>query len=204
MSRRIRFTTASQVVEAFPQAAPDIGEVPQDVSPEDHMRALAALEDPTAAIIFTALALPKREAVWWACLCLKALDLTEPSVAGGLRVAEAWVKTPEEEQRVAAGKFAEDAYFEGAGAWIAFAAFTTSGSMAPAGLQAVPPAPEISGKSAAMAVLLGGVDEDPLARLAKLRTAVDSALDFASGGDGGAPWKKYREALATNAPEHVE
>ena len=194
MANRIRFTTAAQLGEAFPGAASELGELPEGVSPLDHLATLAADENANPAIIFAALALPKRESVWWGCITLRGMgELTgglDDRAREGLRLAEAWVRHPEEDERRAAGRYAESQYFEGPGAWIAFAAFTTSGSLAPAGLQAVPPSPEISGKCVAMAVMQATNDPDARQRLANLRVAIESARDFASGGDGTAPWKR--------------
>jgi hypothetical protein len=116
-----------------------------------------------------------------------------------LRLAEAWCRHPEEEERRAAGEFSEENYFEGAGAWIAFAAFSTSGSMAPAGLQAVPPAPEVSGKSVAMAVMLATENEDAFRMLANQKTAIASAVDFAGDGDGTGPWIERLNAIASES-----
>lgn len=198
-ANRIRFLSAAQVVEAFPGAADDLGEIGPDRSPLDHLALLAESEDPNPAIIFAALALPKREAVWWGCLTLRGMGLVDEASQEGLRLAEAWVREPEEAERRAAGEFAEAEYFEGAGAWIAFAAFTTSGSLAPAGLQAVPPGPEVSGKCVAMAVMLATADDDAFVRLANLRTALASARDFATGGDGTGPWKARAEERRAGA-----
>lgn len=196
MANRIRFTTAAQVVEAFPEAADDLGDVPSDVSALDYLAALAEGEDPNPAVVFAALALPKRESVWWGCLAIRGMGNLDESMREGLRVAEAWVRHPEEEERRAAGEFAESEFFEGAGAWIAFAAFTTSGSLAPAGLQAVPPSPEVSGRCVAMAVMLATADEDAFVRRDNIRAAVESAHDFATGGDGTGAWKRYVESRA--------
>jgi hypothetical protein len=189
MENRIRFTTAAQVAEAFPEVADDLGDIPEGASPLDHLATLMDDENPMPALTFAALALPKREAVWWGCLCVRGCGASGPAIDEGLRLTEAWVRSPEEAERRAAGEFAEQEYFEGPGAWIAFAAFTTSGSLAPAGLQSVPPGPELSGRAVATAVLLAAEDDDPLARIAKLRSALESAKDFASGADGTGPWK---------------
>ena len=196
MTNRIRFTTAGQVVAAFPDAAEDLGDVPEALSPLDYIETQMGEEDPMPGLIFAGLALPKREAVWWACLALRGMAATDDDVQEGLRLAEAWVRNPEEGERRAAGEFAESRFFEGPGAWVAFAAFTTSGSLAAAGLQAVPPAPEISGKCAAMAVMLATEDEDPERRLDRIRAALSSARDFALGGDGLAPWKALNGGAA--------
>jgi len=197
MANRIRFTTAQQVVEAFPEAAENLGDVPQDATPLDFLMQLAGGDNPLPALFFAGLALPKRESVWWACLVLRGLNLTNGDTGHGLTLAEAWTRNPEEDERRAAGEFAEEIYFEGPGAWVAFAAFTTSGSLAPAGLQSVPPSAEISGKSAAMAVLLAAEAQDPATRISNLRAAIECAREFALGGDGSQAWKDHAQGKFT-------
>ena len=51
------------------------------------------------AVRFLAFALPKREAVWWACLAARDALATDnrPEVAACLDSAEAWVYRPDEE-----------------------------------------------------------------------------------------------------------
>lgn len=205
MANRIRFTTAMQVVEAFPEAADDLGEVPEEIAPLDYLAQLTEDMNPNPALIFAGLALPKREAVWWGCLVMRGMGLLTGESGEGLSLAEAWARHPEEDERRAAGAFAEEIYFEGPGAWIAFAAFSTSGSMAPAGLQAVPPSPEVSGKSAAMAVMLAIDSEDAFVRLANARAAIECAREFAQGGDGKQAWKDHAEGkFQVNPAELVD
>lgn len=189
MANRIRFTTASQVVEAYPAIAKSFPDIPDSISPMDFIDSLVKIGRPMPATIFTGLSLPKREAVWWACMVLRGFGKTDGDAGRGLELAEAWVRNPEEEERRAAGQFAEDQYFEGPGAWIAFAAFTTSGSMAPAGLQTVPPSPEISGKAAAIAVMEGSISANAFDQIARLTAAIECAKDFAAGGDGKKVWE---------------
>jgi hypothetical protein len=199
MAKRIRFTTAAQVAEAFPEVAEELGETPGDLAPLAYIERLVNEEEFMTALMFAALALPKRDAVWWGCLALRGMGGADPLTAEGLRLAEAWCRHPEEEERRAAGEFAEENYFEGAGAWIAFAAFTTSGSMAPAGLQAVPPSPEVSGKSVAMAIMLATEDEDAFKMIDNQKSAINSAIDFAGDGDGTGPWIDRLNKIASDA-----
>jgi hypothetical protein len=168
---------------------------------------LATRDDPSAAVVFAALALPKRESVRWGCVALRAIANhaggLDERIREGLRLAEAWVRNPEEDERRAAGLFAESQYFEGAGAWIAFAAFTTSGSLASAGLQAVPPSPDISGKCVATAVMQAARHPDARQRADNLRAAVESAREFASGGDGTGPWRRRAGESGAKAAANV-
>ena len=85
---------------------------------------------------FLAHALPKREAVWWACMCADAVP--DPALAGAdaaARVAaEAWVRKPTEEpMRRAAWDAAQKTAYRSAEAWAAVGAFWSGGSMAPSG-----------------------------------------------------------------------
>jgi len=190
MNNRIRFSSARQVVDAFPAAADDLGEAPEGISPLSHVTSLRALLNPAIGLLFTALMLPKRESVWWGCLCIRGMKLDGLETRAGLEAAEAWVRQPEEDQRRAAGELAMKQNFNGAGAWIAFAAFTSGGSLAPAGLQTVPPPPDSCGRSVYAAVLQATKSDDPLQRIANIRCALDSARDFSSGGDGIGPWRE--------------
>lgn len=192
MANRIRFTTAEQVVEAFPAAAEDLGDIPAGADPLDFLSQLASSENPIPALFFAGWALPKRESVWWACLVMRGMGLTDGEAGVGLGLAEAWVRNPEEDERRAAGQFAEEVYFEGPGAWAAFAAFTTAGSLAPAGLQAVPPPPELSGKCAGMCAINATESEDPMDRLANIQAAIACAREFAEGGDGTKAWQDHK------------
>lgn len=203
MANRIRFRTAAQVLEAFPAVASDLGEASGDILPLEHLAELARCDDLRAAVTFAALCLPRREAVWWGCLAIRGMGRMDIGTREGVRLAEAWVRRPEEEERRAAGEFAQSEYFDGPGAWIAFAAFTTGGSLASAGLQAVPPPPEMAGRAVATAVMLAANRDDASERLVELRTAIESARDFATGGDGKGPWERRadrRRERATAAP----
>lgn len=201
MAKRIRFTTAAQVAEAFPEVGADFGDAPDDILPLEYIQRLVASESFMPALIFTALALPKRDAVWWGCLALRGMGASDAVTAEGLRLAEAWCRHPEEEERRIAGEFAQENYFEGPGPWIAFAAFTTSGSMAPAGLQAVPPSAEVCGKSVAMSIMMSTEDEDAFKMAENQKCAIASAMDFANNGDGTGPWveRLQRKAAAHEA-----
>lgn len=198
MAKRIRYTTAAQVAEAYPEMAEEFGEAPADLHPLEYVNQLVEAESTMQALMFTGLSLPKRDAVWWGCLALRGMGGNDPLTAEGLRLAEAWCRHPEEDERRAAGAFAEENYFEGAGPWIAFAAFTTSGSMAPAGLQAVPPAAEVCGKSVAMAIMLATDDEDAFRMMDNHKCAIASAVDFSGDGDGTGPWVERLNRIASD------
>ncbi len=101
MSSRVRFASARNVFEAFAdlkRAAPPPSD---DPAPLDYARALLSSPSPTDAIVFIAHLLPRREAVWWAVQCVRAM-LGAKADDEALRAADAWVRAPEEDNRNAA------------------------------------------------------------------------------------------------------
>ncbi len=131
-------------------------------------------------------ALPKREAVWWSCMCAAA---TAPADLAALdrsarEAAETWVRTQTEESRRHAMSLAEALGFETPEAWAAVAAFWAGPSVAAEGLPPTPPAPHMTGVAVAGAVVLASVRGDPAMRLMRLERFLGSARDIAQGGTG--------------------
>lgn len=139
----------------------------------------------TDAARLVAHALPKREAVWWACMCARATEPSPPPAdAEALAAAETWVRKPEETNRRQAMVKAEAAGFRTPEAWAAIGAFWSGGSMAPEGQPVVPPGDHLTGLAVAGAVSLAAVRKHPEKADATLRAFLTSALDIAGGGAG--------------------
>jgi hypothetical protein len=139
----------------------------------------------TDAARMVAHALPKREAVWWACMCARATEPAPPPAdAEALTAAESWVRKPEEPNRRQAMAKAEAAGFRTPEAWAAIGAFWSGGSMAPEGQPVVPPGDHLTGLAVAGAVSLAAVRKHPEKADATLRAFLTSALDIAGGGAG--------------------
>lgn len=94
------------------------------------------------AITLLAHSLPKREAVWWSCLCAKKhLDSVNDEIySQSLAAAEKWVYEPSEKNRRIAEFYAEKSQYETAAAWAAAAAFWSGDSIMPEGEPVVAPA----------------------------------------------------------------
>jgi hypothetical protein len=139
-----------------------------------------------AARVF-AHALPKREAVWWACMC--AMN-TAPAEVGepdrkARELAEQWVRAQTDELRRAAMAEAKNAGFQSPEAWAGVAAFWSGDSLAPPDAQMkVPPPGHLTGVAVAGAVALASVRLKPAAKDQRLRRFLDSARDIAAGGPG--------------------
>lgn len=139
------------------------------------------------AVRLTAHALPKREAVWWACMCAAAVP--DPGLAAAdaaaRAAAEAWVRLPTDEAlRRAAWEAAQRTAFSSAEAWAAVGAFWSGGSMAPQGQPAVPPAEHLTGVAVGGAVVIAAVRGRPQRSDSRFERFLAAARDIASGGAG--------------------
>jgi hypothetical protein len=138
---------------------------------------------------FVAHALPKREAVWWACMCAThtaPADLPEPD-RKAREAAENWVRQQGDKPRRAAWELAEGSGFGTPEAWCAVGAFWCGDSMAPEGQPAVPPAPHLPGTAVAGAVALAAVRGDVTRQQARLHSFLESGRNIAAGGPGRLP-----------------
>jgi len=155
----------------------------------DAVERLAAAGFVLEAARLAAHALPKREAVWWGCMCARhtAPDPAPPALAELCAAAETWVRKQSDESRRAAFEMAQALGLDTPEAWAAVGAFWAGDSMVPLGLPKVPPAPHLTGTAIAGAVNLAAVRADPLKRDARLARFLDSMRDIAAGGAGRLP-----------------
>ncbi|MBL8350408.1 MAG: hypothetical protein JNL87_08820 [Burkholderiaceae bacterium] len=142
------------------------------------------------AVRLTAHALPKREAVWWACMCAAAVPdpALAPADVSARSSAEAWVRQPGDDAlRRKAWDAAQATGFKTPEAWAAVGAFWSGGSIAPAGQPAVPPAEDLTGRAVGGAVMLASVRGRPERAEARLLRFLGAARDIAAGGAGRLP-----------------
>lgn len=132
-------------------------------------------------------ALPKREAVWWGCMCARAIP--DPALSAtdmeALLAAEAWVRKPGDDAlRRAAMEAAQRTGFRSPEAWAAVGAFWSGGSMAPAGQPEVPPPDHLTGVAISGGVVLAAVRSRPERAPDRLARFLASAREIAAGGAG--------------------
>jgi hypothetical protein len=141
------------------------------------------------AVRVLAHALPKRESVWWACMCATCTTPDDLSESDRLaqETAEQWVRRQTDDLRREAMAHAEVGGFMTPEAWTGVAAFWSGDSLAPPGERAIPPLPEQTGTAVAAAVLLASVRGDGAQYVARLKRFLDSGRDIASGGVGRMP-----------------
>jgi hypothetical protein len=133
-------------------------------------------------------ALPKREAVWWACMCARhTAPENLPALADLVAAAETWVRKQSDETRRAAFDLAQARGLDTPEAWACVGAFWSGDSMAPPGLPKVAPAPHLCGTAVAGSINLAAVRFDPARARARLGRFLDSAREIATGGAGRLP-----------------
>jgi hypothetical protein len=130
--------------------------------------------------------LPKREAVWWACQCVRPAS---GAAASAIQAAEAWVAEPSEARRRAAQPAAEAAGVGTPAGCAALAAFFSGGSLAPPDLTAVPPADDLTETCVAGALDLAAVQAEPEKAPERYRRFLTLGLEVA---DGKNRWKEPR------------
>jgi hypothetical protein len=155
-------------------------------TPAEAIGALAAAEFLAEAARLAAHALPRREAVWWACMCARHTAPAEPPplAVQVCEAAETWVRRPGEDAGRAAWGLANQLGFEAAESWAAAGAFWAGESMSEPHLPKVPPPPHLTGTAVACAILLASVRHAPLRREERLRRFLASAGEIAAGGTG--------------------
>ena len=186
---KITAQSAAEVCRLFDLEEASQAWLQADSRPGEFLNILQAEEQHTDAIRFLAHALPKREAVWWACVCASQALGSEArqETRQALERAEQWVRKPNEENRQLTMPAAEAAGFETPAGWAAVAAFWSGGSLTPTGSPAVAPAEDLTAKAVAGGVMLSAVAFEPEQANEHYRVFLAQGIDIANGGSGKLP-----------------
>jgi hypothetical protein len=157
------------------------------VTPQAAVERLEAAGHLQTAARLVAQALPKREAVWWACMCCRAVPGLQPQPArlAWLGAAELWVRRPVEETRRSCVYFDAMPDLTAPEGWAAMGAFWSGGSVAPETAANIPAGPGLTAAAVEAAVLLAAMrDGASMQHLARLGRFLNAARDIALGGAG--------------------
>ncbi len=181
---RLRFDTAQDVFEAFPSARGDIEAAPTADKPLDYLNKLSASESPEDAVSFSAYVLGRREAVWWACQCVRKIaPLVAAEEEKALLLAEAWVREPEEHRRRYALDFGLKNDHKLAGVWVALAAGGAGGTLVMGENTGPPVPPEMTARATRTAVLVALARTDPRERLKYIKACADLCRSLAQDSE---------------------
>jgi hypothetical protein len=149
-----------RAAELAPEALALLGDGEQ---PRAFVEGLVAAGQHAAAVRFLAFALDRRPAVWWAWVCARRAhgDTPAPEVQAALDATKAWIADPNDANRRAAMARAEAADFGTPAGCAGLAAFFCGDSIAPPGVDPVPPGEYMAARAIAGCVMLAAVVDPP-------------------------------------------
>lgn len=182
-STRISSKTTKEIAQRFPLGDAAGALVQDDMVPRQFLDVLIEKKLHADAARFLAHALPKREAVWWACHCAEQILGAEPppAEAAAVKAARTWVIDPSDDNRRAAFTAAEAAQLGTPAGCAAMAAFMSGGSLAPPKLTAVPPADHLTADFVAWSMAIGAVIKEPEKAADKYAAFLKFGLEVAEG-----------------------
>ena len=200
---RISAKTAKEVAQRFALADEAMALLQDDMVPRQFLGVLIEKQRHADATRFLAHALAKREAVWWACLCIEQMLGPEPApaAAAAVKAARSWVIDPSDENRRAAFPAAEAAKVGSPAGCAAMAAFLSGGSLAPPNLTAVPPADHLTADMVACSLALATVIKEPEKASEKYTSFLKLGLEVAEGQHLWA--ESPQPILAEKGPTHA-
>ena len=184
---KVEALTAAELLKEFELFEPEAKSVMVvDTAPQISIENLIKGKFYQDAIKLLAHALPKRLAVWWACLAARRAQTPETSEENlqALIVTEAWAKKPTEPNRLQCKALAEATQFKTPSSWAATAATWCAGSMTNEGEPEVPPPAYLYAHAVAGCVSLAAatIDAEKIEEYYELLLA--QGIDLACGGNG--------------------
>ena len=188
---KVTARTAAEVCRAF-KLGDDAKKLLRDgQTPRAFLDELMAKKHYPDAIRFLAFALPRREAIWWACQCARQAygGGAEPKIAAALTASEKWVVDPSDANRRTAFAAAQAAEIGNPAGSTGAAVFFSGGSLAPPNVPEVKPPDDATAKAAAGAVLLAAVLKEPEKLVVKYQKFLALGIDV---GNGANRWPEKR------------
>jgi hypothetical protein len=169
--------------EAFPEVHGKVKVAATDQSPIEFLSGLAARGKLDDAVAFSAYLLPRREAVWWACGCARALlgDIPQ-NKAGCLLAAEAWVYEPDDEHRQAALDIGTKGDSNDPLTWLALGAGWSGGLLFAHPTKPVPMPPYMTARAARVAITISALRVTKDERPARVRACIAEGIKLAETG----------------------
>jgi hypothetical protein len=178
---RLRFESVRDVFAAFPIAEYDLNQEPTDDPSLDFLTALTSSEEFDKAVGFCAFLLPRREAVWWGCRSVrKFVPKRTADEEAGIRLAEEWLKEPDEERRKAALELGLRSSSKLATTHLALAAGWAGRTFTIGAGDPIPIQPHQTARAIRSAILIAAVRAGPAERPDLMRSCLEDAARIAS------------------------
>jgi hypothetical protein len=179
----IRFATTQALFETFPELSQEISAEPNELFPTEFLQTLVAAGEMEEAVTLCSYLLPRREAVWWACGCVRApLRNITGDRAVGLLAAEAWVAEPDEEHRQEALEVGTKGNCDDPSSWVALAARWAGGFPVSGPHRRIPMPAYLTPRAARTAVLISALNVSRDQRAARLETCIAEGARLAEIG----------------------
>lgn len=180
--KKVSQCCATEITDRYEKQAEVIALLTEQQTPVELFNLLLERQLYAEANQFLIYALPKREAVWFACVVYQVCKPESRSVM--LQLAEQWVYQPDEEHRQPAIQAAEEAGYNTPEGLIAAAVAWSGGSLLPPDAEPVPPAEDLTAKAVWGAILLLAYADKPEAAGEMFKGFLRQAIDIANGGSG--------------------
>lgn len=191
---KVTARTADEIVRHFELDPPSQALFRPGMPPGQFLDVLVQRGEFPDAVRLLAHGLPRREAVWWACLAARGSlsAATPPAAVKALTAAEAWAVQPTEEKRWAAHAAAEASKLETACGLAAISAFFAGPTLVHPGTAKpgtpppppVPPDPYLTAKAVSSAIVIAAVTGPPDQIAARYQRYLAQGIDVANGGTG--------------------
>jgi len=183
---KVQALTAAELLQHFEVSEEAEEHLVPDTAPEvsiDRLMEVGLYHDASKLL---AHGLPKREAVWWACLAARDIQnpQTDEDNANALIAAESWVKKPTEESRIRCKQMGEKTKHKTPASWAATAASWCHGSLAAEGEPVIEPPEHLYAHAVAGAVTLAAAFSDPVNPDKQFIRFLQQGLSLARGGNG--------------------
>ncbi|HEV3022675.1 MAG TPA: hypothetical protein VGX76_09405 [Pirellulales bacterium] len=151
--------TADQICRSFPLSEAAAELLRDKMEPRPFLDLLIEKKHYPDAVRFLAHSMPKRETIWWACLCSRPETgaVVPAPVVAAQKAAEDWVAAPSDDKRRAAHVAAQAAGVGTPSGLTCEAVFFSEGSLGPAEFQAVPAPEHVAATTAANAIIIAAV-----------------------------------------------
>lgn len=151
----VKAGTAAEIYQHFPLLGAARALAAPTAPPPQFLERLIQHDCFASAIRLLAFGLPRREALWWGCVCLRMTEVTtmSPVAEAALSAAVRWVVEPSEENRWEAQATGKAATIQTAAGFLAWGAFCCGASIAPAGQPVMAPDALFPSEAAAASII---------------------------------------------------
>lgn len=183
---KVSYDNAADIISLYEPEEEISSLVNDTTSPAGLVSQLMQNRHYSEALQFMFYALPKREAVWLACMIYDEHPCSENNTpeSEAIKLAKEWVFSPDEEHRLAAMQHAESSNYSTPESFVAAGVAWSSGSLSGPDHPAVPPADDLTAKALWASVMVHIYQFDPETIPEKFHTFLDQAIDIANGGSG--------------------